>query len=251
MWPDIVELNDFYDSSLGLVARRMIRRRLRELWPDVHSMSVLGLGYAMPYLRPFRSEAARVLAVMPSDMGILHWPPEGPNLSCVSNEAELPLPDLCMDRVLLVHGLECTEQMRALLRETWRIMSDSGRLLVVTPNRRSVWARADHTPFGHGHPYSLEQLRRVLREAMFTPVRTARALYVPPSRRRFLLAAAPAWEKIGRRWFQPLGGATMIEASKQIYAGMIARRGAHTNAPIRAVIRGTRPRVITGVINHD
>ncbi len=250
MWPDIVDLKDFYDSSLGLVARRMIRRRLRELWPDVRAMRVLGLGYATPYLRPFRAEAERVLAVMPSGMGVLHWPPEGPNLACVADEAELPLPDLSMDRVLLVHGLECTEQLRALLREAWRVMSDSGRLLVVVPNRRSIWARADHTPFGHGHPYSLEQLRRVLREAMFTPVRTARALYVPPSRRRFLLAAAPAWENIGHRWFQPLGGVTMVEAGKQIYAGVVERKGARTSAPIRAVIRGARPRVIANAVSR-
>ena len=141
MWPDIIDVKDFYDSSLGLVARRMIRRRLRELWPDLRGMNVLGLGYATPYLRPFRGEAERVVAVMPVGMGVLHWPPEGPNLACIADEAELPLPDLSMDRVLLVHGLECTEQLRALLREAWRVMADGGRLLVVVPNRRSIWAR--------------------------------------------------------------------------------------------------------------
>lgn len=244
MWPDIIDVKDFYDSSLGLVARRMIRRRLRELWPDLRGMNVLGLGYATPYLRPFRGEAERVVAVMPVGMGVLHWPPEGPNLACIADEAELPLPDLSMDRVLLVHGLECTEQLRALLREAWRVMADGGRLLVVVPNRRSIWARADHTPFGHGHPYSLEQLRRVLREAMFTPVNAARALYVPPSRRRFILAAAPAWENIGDRWFQPLGGVAMVEAGKQIYAGVVERKGVRTTAPVRAVIRGARSRVV-------
>ncbi len=244
MWPDIIDVKDFYDSSLGLVARRMIRRRLRELWPDLRGMNVLGLGYATPYLRPFRGEAERVVAVMPVGMGVLHWPPEGPNLACIADEAELPLPDLSMDRVLLVHGLECTEQLRALLREAWRVMADGGRLLVVVPNRRSIWARADHTPFGHGHPYSLEQLRRVLREAMFTPVNSARALYVPPSRRRFILAAAAAWENIGDRWFQPLGGVAMVEAGKQIYAGVVERKGVRTTAPVRAVIRGARSRVI-------
>jgi SAM-dependent methyltransferase len=205
---------------------------------------VLGLGYATPYLRPFREEAERVIAVMPARMGVLHWPPEGPNLTCIADDAELPLPDLTIDRILIVHGLECTEQLRALLREAWRVMADSGRLLVVVPNRRSIWARVDHTPFGHGHPYSLTQLRRLLRDSMFTPVRAARALYVPPSRRRFVLAAAAAWEQIGDRWFQPLAGVAMLEASKQIYAGIVEREAVPTRrySPVRAVIRGARSR---------
>ena len=35
MWIDVVDLRDFYASSLGQVARRMIRRQLRTLWPNV------------------------------------------------------------------------------------------------------------------------------------------------------------------------------------------------------------------------
>jgi len=58
MCEDVVDLRQFYDTSLGQVARRMIRRRLRALWPDVHGQSVLGLGFAMPYLRPFQAKLA-------------------------------------------------------------------------------------------------------------------------------------------------------------------------------------------------
>jgi hypothetical protein len=65
MWTDAIDLRDFYDSMLGKVARRMIGRRIRALWPDVRGLNVLGLGYATPFLGVFRSEAQRVLAVMP------------------------------------------------------------------------------------------------------------------------------------------------------------------------------------------
>ena len=58
---------------------------------------------------------------------------------------------------------------------------------------------------------------------MFAPLRTQRALYVPPSQRRFMLTSAPAWEKIGSRWAQPLAGVVMVEAAKQIYAGSEVR----------------------------
>ena len=44
MWPDVVELNEFYRRPLGDVARQMIQRRIREIWPDLRGMSLLGLG---------------------------------------------------------------------------------------------------------------------------------------------------------------------------------------------------------------
>ena len=234
MWTDIVDLRDFYAASRGQVAGRLIRRRVRELWPDLSGFGVLGIGYATPYLQPFRDEAARIAAVMPAAQGALRWPREGAGLVALGDEAELPLPDLSFERVLLVHALECSEQSRALLREIWRVMTDDGRLLVIVPNRRGLWARQSHTPFGQGRPFSPAQLSRLLRENMFVPLRPAAALYVPPSRSRMLLSAAPAWEKIGRRWFPGFGGVIMGEAGKQIYgaATVNARRRARRYAAL-------------------
>lgn len=222
---DVVDLRDFYASSLGSVARRMIRRQIRAVWPTLHGQRVLGFGYATPYLAPFVDEAAHVAAVMPTRMGVLAWPERASdvhNRTLVAHEDEIPLPDLSVDRILLVHGLEYSENAHLMLREMWRVLADGGRLMVAVPNRRSIWARTDHTPFGHGHPYSTEQLNKTLRRSMFTPVRDVRALFFPPSRRRFWLSAAPAWERVGGRWLQPVGGVTIVEATKQIYGGALA-----------------------------
>ncbi|MBI4184853.1 MAG: methyltransferase domain-containing protein [Proteobacteria bacterium] len=219
MWPHVVDLRDFYASSLGQVARRMIRRQLRLLWPNVAGERVLGLGYATPYLRAFRDEAERVLAFMPASLGVLHWPPDEPCLTALVVEDELPLPDLSIDRVLMVHALECGEDVRSLMREAWRVLADSGRLLLVVPNRRGLWARFEHTPFGFGRPYSPAQVTRMLRDTLFTPERSATALYMPPLPWPMMLRAAGAWENIGGRWFTTLGGVILIEARKQIYAG--------------------------------
>ena len=218
MWTDVVDLRDFYARNLGQVARRMIRRRIREMWPEIKGESLLGIGYATPYLRPFRDEAARIVALMPARQGVLHWPPEGPGVVGLADEGELPLPDLSIDRVLLVHAIEHTEQLRRMLREVWRVMAGGGRLLIVVPNRRGIWARFERTPFGHGHPYSDSQLSRLLRDNMFTPIRTERALYVPPSGSRMILGSAGALERLGSRWFPPIAGVLLVEAGKQIYA---------------------------------
>ena len=158
MWTDVVDLNEFYQSRLGQVARRLIRRRMREIWPDVRGMTVLGMGYATPYLRPYRDEAERVIAAMPAQQGVIHWPEDGPGQVALTEETELPLPDLSVDRLLLVHAVENSENLRAMMREAWRVLAEGGRLLVVVPNRRGIWARFEQrSPFGHGHPYSQRQ----------------------------------------------------------------------------------------------
>jgi SAM-dependent methyltransferase len=220
MWSDVIDLHEFYRSRLGQVARRLISRRIRELWPDVRGMSVVGLGYATPYLRVYRDEAERVLAVMPARQGVMHWPENDPGLVCLADETELPLPDLSVDRLLLVHAVENSEQLRAMMREAWRVLADSGRLLVVVPNRRGIWARFEHrSPFGHGYPYSQGQIKRLLRDSLFAPTANEHALFVPPTERRIVLQSARAFERVGERWFQAVSGVLIIEASKQLYAG--------------------------------
>lgn len=220
MWSDVIDLNEFYRSRLGQVARRLISRRIRELWPDVKGLSVVGLGYATPYLRVYREEAERVLAIMPALQGVLHWPENDPSLVCLADETELPLPDLSVDRLLLVHAVENAEQLRLMMREAWRVLADSGKLVVVVPNRRGIWARFEHrSPFGHGHPYSQGQIKRLLRDSLFAPTAQEHALFVPPTERRIVLQSARAFERVGERWFQAISGVLIIEASKQLYAG--------------------------------
>ena len=50
MQSDVVDLRDFYRTGLGQVARRMIRRAIQRVWPDVHAMRLLGIGYTTPFL---------------------------------------------------------------------------------------------------------------------------------------------------------------------------------------------------------
>jgi SAM-dependent methyltransferase len=220
MWSDVIDLNEFYRSRLGVVARRLIARRVRALWPDVHGLSVLGLGYATPYLRVFREEAERVVAVMPAQQGVMHWPENDPGLVCLAEETELPLPDLSVDRLLMLHAVENSENLRTMMREAWRVLADSGRLIVVVPNRRGIWARFEQrSPFGHGHPYSQGQIKRLLRDCLFAPTAQEHALFLPPSQKRIVLQSARAFERAGDRWFQAVSGVLIIEASKQLYAG--------------------------------
>lgn len=234
MWTDAIDLRDFYATPLGAVARRMIGRRIRALWPDVRGLSLLGLGYATPFLGMFRAEAERVVAAMPAAQGVIPWPADGGGLAVLVDEADLPFPDRAFDRVLVVHALECAERTRPMMRELWRVLADGGRMIVVAPNRRGLWARFETTPFGHGRPYTEGQLSRGLRDCLFTPHQATSALFVPPLRSRMLLSAASAWERVGERWFRSFAGVVVFEATKQIHA--VRMSAAAVRVPAYAVM---------------
>ena len=236
MSSDVVDLRDFYRTGLGQVARRMIRDAVRRVWPDLRGMRLLGIGYPTPFLTAILPEAERTVALMPASLGVLGWSPEGRNLVTLADEGELPFADYSIDRVLLVHALETTEQVGPMLKEIWRVLAGGGRLLIVAPNRRGIWARLDRTPFGSGRPYTMSQLSQLLRDEQFTPVGSDTALFIPPARKRMILRSALAWERVGTRWFPTFAGVVLIEATKQIYAKPTLAR-----APRRRLVYAPAP----------
>src|ERR1700754_5291545 len=147
---DVVDLRGFYAQRLGVVARRFIGRGIRARFNDARGMSMLGIGYAPPYLGLFREEAERCLAFMPAAQGVVKWPSNRPGLAALVDELELPLTDSAVDRILLVHALEMVHDPAALLREVWRVLAAGGRLLLVVPKPRGGWGRVGTPPFGPG-----------------------------------------------------------------------------------------------------
>jgi SAM-dependent methyltransferase len=137
---DVIDLRDFYSRRLGIVARQLINRGIRERWPDAKHQRVLGIGYPTPYLGLFREDAERCIAFMPAAQGVLKWPTARPALATLVDEFSLPLPEAAVDRVLLVHALELSDDPEGLLREVWRVLAPSGRMIAIIPNRRSVTA---------------------------------------------------------------------------------------------------------------
>lgn len=220
MSADTHEATEFYTTARGAVAARLLRERLALLWPDLAGQSVLGIGYASPYLRLWREHADRCIALTPAQIGVARWPAGAPNLSCTAEEDALPFADLSFDRVILVHGLEAAENVQGLLREVWRVLKDDGRLLIVAPNRRGMWAHLESTPFGHGEPYSASQVGRLLAASLFRVERRDTALYLPPTNLRLLLRSAKLLERTGRRLLSGFAGVTITEAVKDVYAAL-------------------------------
>lgn len=232
MYRSVYDLKTFYNMPIGQTVQRVIYSKINNLWPDVRGMRVLGCGYTVPYLGDFIPSAERVLAMMPSGQGADHWPQEKKNLVFLCDEDRLPIETNSVDRVLLVHSLECCEDLQATLREAWRVLKANGRLMVIVPNRTGLWARADWSPFGQGSPFTVGQICFYLRDNLFVQERTQSALFMPPLRVSFVMRSAMLLEKVGQNILPFMSGIHIIEASKQVYAG-VDKKGSGTPVFVR------------------
>jgi SAM-dependent methyltransferase len=221
---DARETAEFYATDLGALTSRLLRQILLDIWPNCTGLSLLGLGYAGPYLRLWREQSARAISLSPIQLGPAPWPTGRASLACCAEEDALPFPDMSFDRILLIHGLEQAENARRSLREAWRLLKDDGRLIAVVPNRRGLWAYAESTPFGHGQPYSEGQLARLLTSLFFTVEKQQPALFAPPLHWRVNLKTFHLWEKTGNIIAPQLAGLTIAEASKDLHAIMPVKR---------------------------
>ena len=237
---DVQDLRNFYyRSALGRAAQKIIRAEVLRLWPEAKGQTVAGFGFAVPFLRPYLAEAKRVIACMPAPQGVIGWPQGMPNVSVLCEETRWPLETGHVDKLLVVHGLEASEQPGVLLEECWRVLGPGGTALFVVPNRAGLWSRSDRTPFGNGRPYSQGQLETQLRAHAFLPERHSTALYQPPSERRFWRKTAGMWEHLGGR-FSPVaaGGVLMVLASKRVQAPV----GPGLRATVRKPLEALKPK---------
>jgi SAM-dependent methyltransferase len=153
---------------------------------------------------------------MPAEQGVTIWPGAERCAAALVDAQMLPLPDGSIDRLLLAHALEAADRPNALLEELWRITAAEGRMIVIVPSRRGVWARTDSTPYGQGLPYSKSQLRDLLHRTDFSPIFWGEALYAPPVAKPFLMRSATTIERLGGAIGLPFAGVHIVEAIKQV-----------------------------------
>ncbi len=217
---NVVELREFYASPLGKATHRLLAAKLSPALELAPEATLLGLGFATPYL----NENLRHLAFMLARQGVESWPKQGLQQSALVDELDLPLPDNSVDIALVIHGLEFSESPIEMLQETWRVLAPQGRLILVVPNRSGLWAASDASPFGFGQPFSRTQLWALLKETQFSFNRMEPALMVPPRAKVAGMAIASNIEKYGKTLLGHLSGVIVVEATKQVYAYSAGRR---------------------------
>ncbi len=228
---DIEALSAFYKTPRGETAQRLVLARVRLAWPNVSGLRVLGYGFAAPYLFPFHGDAERTVSAVPVSEAspgeaaehAACWLPSARNASVLTEETALPFPDAMFDRILVVHALETCEAQRPFMREIWRVLAPEGRVIMVVPNRTSLWAQFETTPFATGRPYTRVQLARLLEQSMFSAEAWDAALMLPPflsGGKKRQRPGTPGWERLGHRLWPGLAGVHIVEATKSLYAVM-------------------------------
>ena len=112
----------------------------------------------------------------------------------------------------------------SILREAWRVLAAGGRLLAVVPNRRGLWARMDTTPFGHGRPYSRPQITYLLRADLVHADRLVGGALRSADPAQLVPAFRARMGAHRRAISAPFAGVHIVEAMKQVYRAIPARR---------------------------
>jgi SAM-dependent methyltransferase len=248
MYDDVIALRDFYKTPLGQHVAGQMHPHMTRFWQADASGCNVMVGYGLGWLPPTSRNhhiLANLLSLMLARSGVIAWPESGPGRSGLVDSHALPLPDVHIDRLLLAHALEFDAEPGRLLDECWRVLDGAGRLMVVVPNRRGLWARLEHTPFGHGRPYSSRQLCQLLDMHGFVPKRTYRTVCLPPLHNRAMVRFATTIERLGQRWWPALGGVLLVEAEKKLYAAAgntskLRRRRAGTAPALAIAVNGPR-----------
>jgi len=217
--PDVTSLRQFYSTPLGESSCALLRDNITELWPEAKDEVVLCAGYTTPYIERYRAQATLAVC-MPSGQGAVYWPPSDNNQVFMAHDSELPIAENSVNRILLAHALENSEQLSLAMQELWRVLTPGGRVLALVPNRMGMWSRSPRSPFGYGRPFSMTQLRELFVQNGFVVTRTSSALFVPPTYLKFVWRIGSKFEKIGRLLCPFFGGVLLIEAEKQVYGAI-------------------------------
>ena len=212
---DVEYLQKFYfKEPLGRSVQGIIREEVLKIWPETNGQTVAGFGFTIPLLRPYLSTSRRVISLMPGPQGVIPWPSSQDNVSVLCEESIWPLETGHVDRLLILHGLETSDDQAAVLAEAFRVLGPGGRALFIVPNRVGLWSRSELTPMGYGRPYTSSQLETQLRIHGFVPELISTTLYQLPSFRQRWQRLGGMFERIGRNVPFFAGGLLIFEARK-------------------------------------
>lgn len=209
----------FYQTRLGRIARQLIIRKLEGIFDEAHPPQgdpriAAALGYPRPYLRFLDRNHGAAVGLQSVAPLTDPWPRKRPSRLALVDEAALPVLPSSLDTMLLVHALETSPDPVALLDECWRVLKSHARLVVVVPHRGAMWSGREITPFGYGQPYTINQIRSLLKTAGFDVGKVTQALAAPPSLSFLYPRFAPLIERLPN----PLGGVLIVDARKMIYS---------------------------------
>lgn len=233
---DVIDLREFYASPLGKASQSALLRTFGKTVPMSEDLDLVGIGYPVPIFDKLAENIPQAIILMPARQGALQWPIGKDSKVALVDENELPIETASVQCVVVLHLIENVADPGEVLDEIWRILVPEGKLILVASNRRGLWTRFEHTPFGNGRSFSRGQLSTLLRKAKLTPSSWNHGLNFPPIRINGLMRFYPFVDKIGARLWPLFCGAYVVTATKRLYQGVPvgAKRTVRVKAPVIA-----------------
>lgn len=217
MYVDVETLNSFYKTDIGFRVSETLKLELDSRNLFCRKALVASFGYSLPYLPKFLSLNHQIFVFMPARQGIFEWSENKNCCKLLMEDYIFPLKNNIIDDFLLIHMLEFSQNAELMLKEIWRVLKPEGRLIIIVPNRKGIWSFYEHTPFGHGVPYSRMQLQNLLKKTNFTLENLQESLYFFPKKNKVLHLLSRFHMSLSTTQFDYFGGVLLVEAKKNVY----------------------------------
>lgn len=224
MWLDIIDYNNFYTGLLGKRIAFSLAEILEKEFLTLNQQPIshiVGYGYMMAifnHLIAQKNINDQFTLLFPSSMGGTVWSANNINShALICDHDILPFGDMQCDYIILCHALEHSKDSEDLLKSCHDALNPNGKLIIIVPARQGIWARSPYTPFGQGKPYSLTQLRYLLRKANMEITKHKRIFHTHPYLYKNFLKLHQIIDIIIKNIAYHLGGVLIVEAQRSEY----------------------------------
>jgi SAM-dependent methyltransferase len=229
-------LREWFNNSPGQILLAQERACLERVLPELFGYYLLQLGQieaGAPLAAPSRART-KVLLDLTAEPGL-------GVLFARGDAAQLPVASDSVDIVLMPHTLDFSRDPHRVLREVERVLIPEGRVIILGFNPWSLWGlwrlpryRSGRIPWC-GQFLSPRRVHDWLSLLGFDLERMQFLMHRPSLKRAGLMQRLEFLERIGQRYWAPLGGVYLVQGVKRV----------STLTPIRPAWKA-RPRMLGG-----
>lgn len=212
----LARLQDWYHTPLGQAVARSECASVQRLLSNTFGYHLVQVGATDVFGEALAASRVRHRVTMSCGCG-----PGRAGAELQGCETRFPLASVSIDAVFLPHSLDFTRDPLAVLRESERVLIPEGRILVLGFNplsawglRRLLWSRPDQLPWC-GRFRTLPQIEDWLQSLGFVIEVREYAMFCLPLGGALETQCHPI-ERLGRRFWRPLGGVYCVRAVKRV-----------------------------------
>ena len=217
MYQDVIKLEKFYQSELGIFIKDRIFSKLKKYIHLYDGEKVGSFGFGEPYLNFTTKKRISIFNFFSKKIGVKKNILNEKIFNILLDEEQLPIEDSFFNHIICIHYLENAENLKKTIRELWRVLSPEGKIYIILPNKKSSWSFSSRSPFSSGFGFSKNQINQILEDNFFETQFIDRLIYFPSWNFSLLLKNKFFLEKIGSYFWRFFNGFYLCVATKRIY----------------------------------